>query len=265
MIGKPLELLEPGDIPESYAKVLQAFFPLHAYLFDGAQVGQVEFALRQRENQLVRDCMAKRGWDYTDPPQTQALVEQDMHITYLGSALADEVTRRNVGYGVFLPRLTGAGEELAEPPSELPEEAIEDSNSCVTEAVETIRSNSASWEIFYALEIPGIDEYYEAMLAGRESAALCLVNQGYPRDPSEYFADLDTRRRNANGELQIDAEELAALAEEERAAADAEWECYRQNGLLPFLMYNLAQQTAIVEGYPDMVADMRADLRRGTD
>jgi hypothetical protein len=32
---------------------------------------------------------------------------------------------------------------------------------------------------------------------------------------------------------------------------------------MPFLRWNLARQTAVVEGYPEVIADMREDLRRG--
>ncbi|MDR2378019.1 MAG: hypothetical protein LBD70_01140 [Bifidobacteriaceae bacterium] len=265
VIGKPLEELKPEDIPESYEQVMQAFFPLHAYIFDGAQVAEVELALRQRESQLVRECMARRGWAYTEAQQAPAVVERDMFTTFFGSALADEAVRQTIGYGYFLSRLTGAGEAFEQTPSTLPEESFEDGNACLAEAATTVRRASASWEVYSTVEIPGIDEYYQEMLAGRDATGRCLVEQGFPEDPVEYFMKLDGQHRDENLELRIDAGQLARLAEEERATAEAEWECYRQNGLMPFLIWNLAKETAIVEGYPDVAADMRQDLRRGID
>lgn len=262
VIGKPLDEVAPGDVPADYESVMRAFFPLHSYFYDGITARDAELATRRRQFDTLSSCMAERGWAGAVSGPTEGEVDDDLYSVYFGTRLASPAVRQNVGYGYFVPLLKPQSDD-APFAGTLTDDFYASNNECVRLADEETQQAALAWETYASIVVGGMEPYYEAVVEGRDEVAQCLLTEGFPEDPQEGFEPLWAQYVGSEGGA--DADELERLAGEERAAVDAEWECYRQHGLLPYLRYNLAEQTGILEGYPEVMAEIRQDLRRALE
>jgi hypothetical protein len=259
-LGKPLDTLTPDDIPEDYEVVAQAFSPLDRYFYDGVGLAEAELAFSKLELEARRECMASRGFDDSAAPPSLEIIEDGLYEAIFGSPLANPAARE-YGYGIFNPRPSrDSGEQAAGG-----EGFYEAHNECVAEAVGQVQQAEA-WEAYSTIEVRGLEPYDEALEAGQRAQMKCLAEQGLPEDPSQYYSELaDQYRDELYSAAGLDQELQTQLAAEELTAAQADWGCYRQHVLLPYLRLVLARGTAMLEANPEALAKVREDLRRGLD
>jgi hypothetical protein len=258
VLGKPLDDLTPEDIPEDLELVIAAFYPRERYLYEGLSLPKAELAIRVREHEAMVDCMSQRGFSASPVTLTLEQVRSDLYPVFFGTQLANPETHK---YGYFVFNRPPA--EYSEADYRVSGEGFyEANNECVQESVRLLRKNEEAWNAYDTLEVKGLDSYYSAVLTGQQAATQCLAELGFPADPKDYYVGLEGKYRDElYSEQGMDPELQERLAAEELAAAEADWECYRQHVLLPYLRYNLAEQTAALEAAPEVFAQVREDVR----